>query len=214
MSIVTSKKEFFHLSRQRRMGNTIRQWTPEEFKRSGPLESANDLGGREGSGTLFRHSDRLFAVRSTKINDQTLQGNDLELWQVEWRINIAKKEGTAIFIDEQAPDARSVLKGELMQDTYGWYLYYDRTPGLRMRQAMNWRGKPEHVIPPRPSGMSHARGLEAKTIVRQFMDQKGSDTLSELQDKFPDSIIEFSCYDRPVLGYDSSNTIFWEVRNY
>ena len=38
--------------------------------------------------------------------------------------------------------------------------------------------------------------------------------LMNLDDIFPDSIIEFSAYNTQVGNIPNRNTIFWEVRNY
>lgn len=58
-----------------------------------------------------------------------------------------------------------------------------------------------------------AKGLQAKTLIETYMDEKSIDTLQDIFDKHPDSVVEFTVL-KTNDGTLGSNTIFWEVRNY
>ena len=104
-----------------------------------------------------------------------------------------------IVLNEIGPDADIVLQGEIMRTQRHYDLYYS-TMRVMMRQALQYAPK-------------SACGLAALHRVRSVMDASSFDNLQRLFDEFPEAIIEFSTYSRPV-GVLQTNTVFWEVRAY
>ncbi len=186
MAKINSKTEYYALARHHRLGNTIRQWTEHEFmalRVSHPGEVP-----------------RVVAVRGTTPASQRYQAYNLTPHQAARRTAEASiRHGLQVLIDEQAPDDLSVLKGEVMRTPKYFYMRYDETPGLRMRDAY-------------PT-MKHAEGLEVVMRLRRTMDASSWAHLNRLFDEYPDAVVEFTVYSKP-LGHFGWNTIFWEVRNY
>lgn len=182
---INSKAEYFALARKGLLGNQIRQWTLEQFRTA----LRDNPGSVPGS----------VAVRGTTPASKEYQGYNLTTTQAISLCEQAAAKGFQLFIDEQAPDDRCVLKGEVMCDEYSLYMRYDQTPGLRMREAFDI--------------MKHTKGLRALVTLKHYMDASSWDTLCRLLEEYPDSMIEFSVYDH-CLGTENRNTIFWEVRNY
>lgn len=104
-----------------------------------------------------------------------------------------------IVVNEIGPDENITLQGEVRRDEQGLSLRYSNAKTI-MRHA--W-----------PIHESWANGLKAKMMLEYFMDHNSYHNLMRLLEIFPDSVIEFSCYDISV-GNLKWNTVFWEVRNY
>lgn len=195
---INSKKEYYALARRHLLGNTVSQWTWGEFTE------------------LLRQGAKIpsrVALRGMTPASKAIQKYDLTTKMAYRRGLRSKVSHDEILVDEQAPDDFSTLKGEVMRDTNYLYMRYDMTPGLRMRAAYAWDGPPGSVIPPRPRGMAHASGLQAQGLLKRHMDYASWEMLMELFDRFPESIVEFSCYSKR-LGKFGLNSVFWEVRNY
>jgi len=90
------------------------------------------------------------------------------------------------------------LQGEVMRSP-DLVLYYSKHRA-KMREAY------PHMV--------QTHGLQAKMLLQGALDPSSYDDLMELLDDYPDSVVEFSCFDRPVGTALTRNTIFWEVRNY
>jgi len=99
------------------------------------------------------------------------------------------------YFNEYVPSP--IFNAEIMRSERGLYMYYSNAPAP-MKIAL--AGAPLHAF-----------GLAAKVIVEQVSDQ--AETIWELLDKFPDHVIEFSCFGQAV-GTLSWRTIIWEVRFY
>lgn len=96
-------------------------------------------------------------------------------------------------------DSGRVLNAEVMRsDQYFDVLYSTRDD--YMRQAL-------------ASAPQHAQGLRAVMLLRSKMDAASWDNLQDIFDRWPDSVVELTVYNRGV-GLLGSNTVFWEVREY
>ena len=105
----------------------------------------------------------------------------------------------AIVLNEIGLDEFIALQGEVMLSPNGMDLRYS-TEKLLMRQAL-------------AKSQKHVSGLVAQQTLLAFLDPTSYDNLQRLFDDFPDAIIEFSTYSKPV-GVLQNNTVIWEVRNY
>lgn len=186
---INSKAEYYALARRHLLGNTIQQWTWREFQKM-----------MIDSGIYDFTVPHTVAMRGMTTASKQIQGYDFDAVTAFRRGLAAICNGMNhgdILVDEQAPDHLSTLKGEVMRNQFYLYMRYDQTPGLRMRAAY-------------PT-MKHMEGLRAVHLLKQHMDAPSWDMLNDLFDRYPDAMIEFSCYSRPV-GHFKLNTIFWEVR--
>ena len=100
---------------------------------------------------------------------------------------------------DKAANTGRILQGEVTRDEYYLSLTYTRVDDL-MRAAL-------------ARETLHADGLRAKWMLQQAMDAASWDTLQDIWDRFPCSVVEFSIFDRGV-GTLGHNTVFWECRNY
>lgn len=111
-----------------------------------------------------------------------------------------------LYFCESAPDYRLLIQGEFtnsqakMGAWSGLTLKYN-TDKVRMKVAM-------------ADGYKTAENSGALIILQCFMSPAAQEQLSDLRDRYPNSVIEFSCYDC-FLGHEPyNNTLIWEVRNY
>lgn len=96
-------------------------------------------------------------------------------------------------------EPRIILQGEVQRSENYYDLFYS-TEQLVMREALK---KQSYSVD----------GLQAKLLLQSKLDTPSFDNLNSLFERFPDSVIEFTCYERSV-GLLNWNTVFWEVRNY
>jgi hypothetical protein len=73
-------------------------------------------------------------------------------------------------------------------------------PPMRVTMANDWH--------------HHRSYLQTRLILQELMDPSSRDDLDTLLEMYPDSAIEFSCFEVNTGMFPRRNTIFWEVRNY
>lgn len=200
MAEIRTKAEFYDLYYKFALGNTIRQWEYDEFKR---LYLA---GSPELPETI--------AVRVKLPNNPFMRYHLSLKGALEYVEQLKHEHGIARELtqfSEHAPDHVVKLQGEICRPDYSnLYLRYDdrcvqvsgpNDPPCRIRYVLE------------SNRVKHAIGLTAHLILKENMDGPSWDCLQELLQIYPDAVIEFAVYDKPVgvLGW---NTITWEVRNY
>lgn len=184
---IPDKKTFYQLSRMGLLGNTLVQWSYEEFTQR----------------FYFGESlPELVSLRTTRVASTPGQ-----LYRITPKAMIAYckrliRRGFKIeelLIDESAPDYLVELQAEVMNTPNFIYLRYAIRSGLGMRQAL------EHA--------SHVEGIRAITILRHFLDEDSVEEVFQLLSCFSSSTIELSSYSVPV-GVLKTRTLIWEVRTY
>jgi hypothetical protein len=105
-----------------------------------------------------------------------------------------------LYFSGMAPTRRTSLQGEAMETETGLYLYYSRVP-KPMRASLLEGGR-------------DARGIVARELLRYYMDSSSYDGLRVLFDRYPEHVVEFSCYSVNWGTLPNRNTIIWEVRKY
>jgi len=105
-----------------------------------------------------------------------------------------------IYVSEMAPTDRTTFQGEVMRGVWGLELTYTHEK-LPMRDALKLSTRT-------------ARGIIGVCLLRQFMCPNSYDWLQVLLDRYPDHVVEFSCYDTNWGTLPNFNTVFWEVRKY
>lgn len=104
-----------------------------------------------------------------------------------------------IHISEMAPHKFSTISGEVALSIRHYDLTFSYSK-LPLREALK-------------DACEHAYGLRALLILKKYFDEASYINLEKLFELYPDSVIEFSCFEVGV-GDWGTNTIFWEVRNY
>lgn len=202
---IKTKREFYELSHAGLLGNTVRQWEYEEFLISqfcGPVAVRH----KEPGSPWCRYD---------------LAPEDAAIY-VEELVDCNGARYEDFQISEHSPDHLVTVQGEVMRSHRGLELQYAWRSGKRMRQSLSlpratvlktdW--KIIHVDTAYPLlHVYDSHGAEAALLLRWFMDGQSRDFLDEIWDRYPDSVVEFACYEKPVglLGW---NTLFWEVRDY
>jgi hypothetical protein len=103
--------------------------------------------------------------------------------------------------NEGMPDEFLTIQGNVWYDL-GLKLEYSCVPGIGHRDAV------------RQPNMRQAEGLMASSLLKTYLDPNSHDDLRELLDLYPEAVIEFSTYSKPVGVLPNRSTVFWEVRNY
>ena len=111
-----------------------------------------------------------------------------------------KTMGNGFYVSEMAPHKDGTLQGEIQQTEKGLYLRYTFAK-LPMRDAFI---KQE----------LHVYNLQAKHLIRTYMNQASLEWLDHLLEEYDGHIIEFSCFNHCLGTIAGRNTVFWEVRNY
>lgn len=99
----------------------------------------------------------------------------------------------------ECPTEDQTLTAQVARIYLGLILTYSREKA-NQREAFN-------------NGCETCEGREAVALIRSLMDPSSYDDLMELLDTYPDAVVEFHCFSRPV-GPGGRNTFFGEVRNY
>lgn len=113
-----------------------------------------------------------------------------------------KQRGRSFIMDGAAPNHRTTLLGEICRTTMGWEGFMAVEPRMAMRPAISLG-----LLKPQ-------RGLRVKLLIDKFMDPSSRDDIDQLFELYPDSTIEFSCFDTLVGDLKARNTLIWEIRNY
>lgn len=183
---INSKAEHLDLWNRGLLGNKMRSW-----------KSYADILASDYRGEFSMRTKQQSGGNSGGLATYRLKFSDLERTMNEW---ISK--GTAIesiYFNESAPDEELVTQGEIMVTTDHYDYLYCNEP-LKMREAM--------------SKAKVMRGIAVVSYLKEVMMPNSWDDINELFEIYPDSVIEFSVYQRTLGIYPNRNSIFWEVRNY
>lgn len=101
--------------------------------------------------------------------------------------------------NEDAPDHKLVIQGEVTLTPAGFTLFYS-TEQTKMRIAL-LRGK-------------SLSGLSAKLLLQQSCDPSSFDALCDLLYSYEDHVVEFGCYSINLGNIPNRNTVIWEVRRF
>lgn len=182
---VRSKHVYSQLWQQGAFGNRLRVWLSLKALRAstyqGPL-SIRYLGEEGGRWTFYNVA-----------ND-----NAEQMCQ---RIITEGGEAARIIFNENAPDERLVLQGELWTgaDRLYW-LIYSRLKA-KMREAL--RTRPLFSF-----------GLSTLMLLRGAMTPSSYADMETLVEMYPAHAIEFSVYSMCCGNIPGRNTVIWEVRRY
>lgn len=136
-------------------------------------------------------NDVLWAIRTTnKVGGRFLPNLSIE--------EVVSNYSLGDNISEQIDLNITTIQGEIGRSWRGYELRYATVPGYFLRDGLALHGK-------------HAHGLTALLILKQYLDESSYDTIMELFDTYPDSIIEFTSY-KGFHGVYNHNTVIWEVR--
>lgn len=187
MASIKTKEEFYRLYNQGLIGNMLRNWTFAEWAHFDVRQ---------------QFPVDVIAARCTTRAGAPMRYDLRPQDALDWVMDISRREGLpqdAYQFAELAPDHMNTLQAELMRTDRYLYLRYTLHSHKRMRECIH--------------ESQHVDGLKALALLQAYMDAPSYDCTMDLLDRYPDSVIEFCCYERSVgvLGW---NTLFWEVRNY
>lgn len=111
-----------------------------------------------------------------------------------------KSLGKNWYVSEMAPHNDGTLQGEVQETSKGLYLHYTFAK-LPMREAFEVQSLDSF-------------NLQAKHLIKGYMNQKSQDWLDHLLTTYPGHTVEFTCFTRCWGNLEGYNTVFWEVRNY
>ena len=92
------------------------------------------------------------------------------------------------------------LNGECTILDSGLYVYSSTAPGY-MRESLA------------AGGVGHT-GSAAKAVLDVYLNENSRDDMRELLTRYPDHVIEFTCYSKCFGTLPHRNTVIWEVRKY
>lgn len=187
---IRTKVEFYDLYNRSAIGNRLRNWTfPEWLKFD-----------ERGTWPVTMVAARC-RTRAEAVMRHDLRCSEASKW-VELACEQQPKLALSVAdyqLAELAPDEINTLQGEVYRSPYGLYLRYTIASHRRMRESIH--------------DAEHVWGLRAKMLIEHHMDSQSLDTLDHIWTQWPDSIVEFCCYER-CLGELNCNTLFWEARDY
>lgn len=182
---INSKAEFFRLWEAGVLGNRLQIWRDEYEARHACFTQLIDVVG-------FREIK--LGAGSLAIVDR----RDIFSTAIEWR-----KLNRNFMICQSAPDHLATVQGEVYRTVGGWrgFIAAPVLNGQRMRESLR-------------SNARDCRGVEITELLDRYMDQNSRDDLEQLDELYPEHVVEFTCYSVELGQLPHRNTIFWEVRNY
>lgn len=227
MKRISTKQEFYALSRRGLLGNTLVQWTWSEYQKL-YLETPEELPFIVG----VRHVMKSF----TSKGNSTLQTRKDAFYA-----GMTSLDRDSLLFDEAAPHEDLTIQGEIMADYEGLYVRYS---DLQVHQRVLWEIErkglidiPEHMLPcnadiltkeqrlGKAPVLKHAQRLQAYAVLKKYMDVMSYEMIMDLlecqrvnststsQHNLDHPIIEFACFNHR-LGKLKCNSLFWEVRTH
>lgn len=123
-------------------------------------------------------------------------------WSMEetWQAALAQFDANQLYISAMAPTERTVAQGEVLNSEQGLTLRFSRVK-KPMREAL---AEEERTVV----------GLRAYFFLQTFCNAKSWEWLKVLLERYPDHVVEFSCYEVCWGTEPGYNTVYWEVRRY
>lgn len=178
--------------------NTKKQFV--EYYKKGLFGNASLTWNNYDEFREARYSGKVHFRNRVKGGDTYYNVGRLEAVGVANRLRRAGRLND-FYISAMAPHDCNLIQGEVQQTPVGLGLFYSRAVDLPMRDALKKDGRQVY-------------GIEAVTLLRQFLCPKSYDWLQELLDKYPGHVVEFSTFSIKWGTLPGFNTVFWEVRNY
>lgn len=185
---VLNKQQALDLAMCGAFGNNSRNWQSVEEARSSGYTGRIAIRYREGGRPWCRY----------RVNLENV-GPIIDAWVKE------DADPALFYFTEMVQDGglTVTMQGEVRYDAGEWSLLYSTT-NAPMRDALAQRSEEVH-------------GWRARELVRAYMDPSSFEDLMVIQDLWPDHVVEFTCFNKPVgLLADRfcRQVIFWEVRYY
>lgn len=180
---VLSKRDFAIRYKAGEFGNASPTWDRvDDFVRSGYNQGLVHLRNRVAGGPTY----------------YDVAPNDVDLYLTQ-----AIEDGVQLkdlYVSAMAPTEKTLIQGEVIQDSNGLYLYYSRVK-KPMRDSLREGGR-------------EARGLLASNLLKTYLCSNSFEWLNVLLERYKLHVIEFSTYSTRWGTLPNYNTVFWEVRLY
>lgn len=183
---ITTKRHFYKLWNEGLLGNKPRTWENihEAEKERFPGMVALRYVGHGSGGPMI--TNLRVGQLSSAMNDLQKQGYKPEDFQV-----------TEQFSPTITP---YVINGEITRTHEGLALFFSIENNM-MRPALASSGKQVFM-------------MEAMLILKKYLPPLDVEDILGLSEMYPDHVIEFSGFNRPVGTISRRNAIIWEVRRY
>jgi hypothetical protein len=145
------------------------------------------------------HESNRYHLRNRDKGGKTYY--DLDPWRLwDWCHGTDWVHEPNWYVSAMAPSHLTTFQGEVQQSERGLDLTYT---GIKkpMRDALAEETR-------------HASGYRAWALIAFYMCPTSYDWFLELLRKYPEHVIEFSCFNAEWGTLPHNNTVFWEVRKY
>lgn len=117
---------------------------------------------------------------------------------------IVKEWPGEYYLNEGDYNAQSnaTIQGELLVNENGYNLYIGPANVYKMREMFTHNLAKQYY------------GLRARLTMKHYMNDNSLDEVDLLLERYPNHVIEFTCYSITLGNLPRRNTIIWEVRNY
>jgi len=192
--IIADKSQYLRLASKGELGNTLRIWNSlEELAKRGCSSNARlTIRNRVRSSPFFVPS--VYAVDVAKMVKSLVdRGANPESMYFQEIPHLAGCK------DPKCQGCGRLINAEAVRDESYIYLAYGTNPSLSLRLDVLGSGRT-------------ANGLEAISRIKA-LDEGCYETLQDIWDRYPESVIEFTIFGSPV-GEFRQNFVVWECRNY
>lgn len=185
---VLTKRDFVERYAKGEFGNASPTWqTCNELLAHGQTIPANHPQSDLG----------LFHLRNRQAGGSTYYNLSWSACVAKW---IEQERQSDWYASAMAPSACTILQGELQDRPEGLYLNYNQV-AAPMREAFALQSR-------------HSCGIMTRCLLKQHMDPTSYDWVQVLLERYPEHVIEFSCYSKFWGTIPFRNTVIWEVRRY
>jgi hypothetical protein len=185
---VKTKMDFVRRYEEGEFGNRSPTWEGiQEMYDQGDLEHCK-------KGTLFHIRNRI-AAAETWYNVRPE-----DLFDVYYNDALKKFGKGDLYISQMAPTSRTTFQGELMHGVRGLEIF-----GTHVKKPMRDALKEKAFT---------ISGYSVKAFLERYCDAVSYDWIQILMQRYPEHVIEFSCYNTTFGTVPNLNTLIWEVRQY
>lgn len=179
----------------------VRRYSEGEFGNHSPTWSGYpEWAADNPPGDNLHNNIQLFHIRNRVAGAMTWYNVPKYAMEESWTAALQQFDARQLYISAMAPTERTTLQGEVLSDYRGLSLRF-----TKVRKPMREAFADEERM---------AIGLRAYFILQTACNSRSWDWLKVLLERYPDHVIEFSCYERCWGTEPGHNTIIWEVRRY
>lgn len=180
----------------------VQRYTAMEFGNSSPTWDSLDHMQEDfgNSFQLLNDPDQLWHIRNRIKGAKTWYNVPGVQLPDAWVKACEQFQPSQLYISAMAPTKLTTIQGEV-QRGYNGLEFTFTTVKKPMRNAL-------------AEDTRLATGLIAKLLLDAYLNPVSRDWLNVLLDRYPNHVVELSCYSKCWGTLPGYNTVFWEVRSY